>query len=142
MTELVVDFISRCGTLRILSCKNIINLVSTSSFCGDFTKMEYMILMAHAGKYGKSITLVVISTNKLWFCFLIHPFEQGRLTDGKGKTIECKDAVFVMTSNIASDEIASHALQLRREAKAMMEQRQTTQEERGKPSLMKHLLEL
>ena len=41
---------------------------------------------------------------------------QGRLTDGQGKTIECKDAVFVMTSNLASDEIAQHALQLRRDA--------------------------
>lgn len=41
---------------------------------------------------------------------------QGRLTDGKGKTIECKDAVFIMTSNVASDEIAQHALHLRQEA--------------------------
>lgn len=41
---------------------------------------------------------------------------QGRLTDGKGKTIECKDAVFIMTSNVASEEIAQHALQLRQEA--------------------------
>lgn len=41
---------------------------------------------------------------------------QGRLTDGKGKTIECKDAVFIMTSNVASDEIAQHALRLRQEA--------------------------
>lgn len=40
---------------------------------------------------------------------------QGRLTDGKGKTIECKDAVFIMTSNVASDEIAQHALHLRQE---------------------------
>lgn len=43
-------------------------------------------------------------------------FSQGRLTDGKGKTIECKDAIFIMTSNVASDEIAQHALQLRQEA--------------------------
>ena len=41
---------------------------------------------------------------------------KGRLTDGKGKTIECKDAIFVMTSNLASDEIAAHGLELRREA--------------------------
>ncbi|XP_011681936.2 caseinolytic peptidase B protein homolog isoform X1 [Strongylocentrotus purpuratus] len=60
---------------------------------------------------------------------MLQLFDEGRLTDGKGKTIECKDAIFVMTSNIASDEIASHALQLRREAKAMMKQRQTAQVE-------------
>lgn len=41
---------------------------------------------------------------------------QGRLTDGKGKTIECKDAIFVMTSNLASNEIANHGLELRQEA--------------------------
>lgn len=44
---------------------------------------------------------------------------QGRLTDGKGKTIDCKDAIFIMTSNVASDEIAQHALQLRQEALEM-----------------------
>uniref|UniRef100_A0A1B6LFU2 AAA+ ATPase domain-containing protein n=1 Tax=Graphocephala atropunctata TaxID=36148 RepID=A0A1B6LFU2_9HEMI len=54
---------------------------------------------------------------------LLQLFDEGRLTDGKGKTIECKDAIFVMTSNLASDEIAEHALQLRREAKDLMDQR-------------------
>lgn len=39
------------------------------------------------------------------------------MTDGKGKTISCKDAIFVMTSNLANEEIAAHALQLRKEAK-------------------------
>ena len=38
---------------------------------------------------------------------------KGRLTDGKGKTIMCKDAIFIMTSNLASDEIAQHAVMLR-----------------------------
>ena len=49
---------------------------------------------------------------------------QGRLTDGQGKTIVCKDAIFVMTSNLASEEIANHVLKLRREAKLAAEQRQ------------------
>ncbi|XP_074535114.1 mitochondrial disaggregase [Halichoeres trimaculatus] len=47
---------------------------------------------------------------------MLQLFDEGRLTDGKGKTIECKDAIFIMTSNVASDEIADHALQLRQEA--------------------------
>lgn len=34
----------------------------------------------------------------------------------QGETLECKDAIFIMTSNLASSEIAEHALQLRREA--------------------------
>ncbi|XP_054268937.1 caseinolytic peptidase B protein homolog [Macrosteles quadrilineatus] len=54
---------------------------------------------------------------------LLQLFDEGRLTDGKGKTIECKNAIFVMTSNLASDEIAEHALQLRREAQDLMNQR-------------------
>uniref|UniRef100_A0A8C7FZE8 Uncharacterized protein n=1 Tax=Oncorhynchus kisutch TaxID=8019 RepID=A0A8C7FZE8_ONCKI len=32
----------------------------------------------------------------------------GRLTDGKGKTIECKDTIFIMTLSVASDDIAQH----------------------------------
>lgn len=51
----------------------------------------------------------------LYYRKLLFP-SQGRLTDGKGKTIECKDAIFIMTSNVASEDIAQHALQLRQEA--------------------------
>ncbi|XP_050436131.1 caseinolytic peptidase B protein homolog [Adelges cooleyi] len=46
---------------------------------------------------------------------LLQLFDEGRLTDGKGKTIECKSAIFVMTSNLASNTIAEHALELRKE---------------------------
>ncbi|XP_061485145.1 mitochondrial disaggregase isoform X2 [Rhineura floridana] len=46
---------------------------------------------------------------------MLQLFDEGRLTDGKGKTIDCKDAIFIMTSNVASDEIAQCALQLREE---------------------------
>lgn len=54
---------------------------------------------------------------------LLQLFDEGRLTDGKGKTIECKDAIFIMTSNLASNEIAQHAIQLRREAQELTVQR-------------------
>jgi hypothetical protein len=37
---------------------------------------------------------------------MLQLFDEGRITDGQGTTIECKDAIFVMTSNLASDEIA------------------------------------
>ena len=47
---------------------------------------------------------------------MLQLFDEGRMTDGQGKTIECRDAVFVMTSNLASDEIADHGVELRREA--------------------------
>ncbi|XP_053599924.1 mitochondrial disaggregase-like [Plodia interpunctella] len=49
---------------------------------------------------------------------LLQLFDEGRLTDGKGKLIECKNAIFVMTSNLASDEIAQYGLKLRRAAEA------------------------
>ena len=53
-------------------------------------------------------------------------FDEGRLTDGKGETLECKDAIFIMTSNLASSEIAEHAQGLRRQAE---EQRRLRREE-------------
>lgn len=46
---------------------------------------------------------------------LLQLFDEGRLTDGKGQTIACKNAIFIMTSNLASEEIAKHALHLRAE---------------------------
>lgn len=54
---------------------------------------------------------------------LLQLFDEGRLTDGKGKTIECKNAIFVMTSNLANDEIAEHAIQLRDEAERLLSSR-------------------
>jgi ATP-dependent Clp protease ATP-binding subunit ClpB len=54
---------------------------------------------------------------------LLQLFDEGRITDGKGKTIHCKDAIFVMTSNLASDEIAHYGLELRREAEKITKER-------------------
>lgn len=50
---------------------------------------------------------------------MLQLFDEGRLTDGQGKTVECKDATFIMTSNLASDEIAEYGLQLRKETYAL-----------------------
>lgn len=36
---------------------------------------------------------------------LLAVFDEGRLTDGKGKTIHCPEAIFVMTSNVVQEEI-------------------------------------
>lgn len=47
---------------------------------------------------------------------LLQLFDEGRLTDGQGETIVCKDAIFIMTSNLAADEIAEYGMQLREEA--------------------------
>eukprot|EP00039_Didymoeca_costata_P001068 m.49371 g.49371 ORF g.49371 m.49371 type:complete len:584 (+) comp10615_c0_seq1:2991-4742(+) len=48
---------------------------------------------------------------------MLQLFDEGRITDGQGTTVECKDAIFVMTSNLASDEIAQYGVELRREAR-------------------------
>lgn len=63
---------------------------------------------------------------------LLQLFDEGRLTDGQGKTIECKDAIFIMTSNLASDEIANHALQLRREVEKIKKDRLSISDTKGK----------
>ena len=54
---------------------------------------------------------------------MLQLFDEGRLTDGLGKTVECKDAIFVMTSNLASREIAEHAVKLRQDVKLVKEER-------------------
>lgn len=63
---------------------------------------------------------------------LLQLFDEGRLTDGQGKTIECKDAIFIMTSNLASDEIANHGLQLRREIEKIKAERLNLPDSKGK----------
>lgn len=62
---------------------------------------------------------------------LLQLFDEGRLTDGQGKTIECKDAIFIMTSNLASDEIADHGLQLRREVEKLKTERLNIPDSKG-----------
>ena len=47
---------------------------------------------------------------------LMQAFDEGRLTDGHGRTVDCKEAVFVMTSNMAQTEIADEAVRLRETA--------------------------
>lgn len=41
-------------------------------------------------------------------------FDEGRLTSGKGETVSCQDAIFIMTSNLAQTEIANHVDMLRK----------------------------
>ncbi|EJD07232.1 uncharacterized protein FOMMEDRAFT_149744 [Fomitiporia mediterranea MF3/22] len=41
-------------------------------------------------------------------------FDDGRITDSKDGVIYCKDAIFIMTSNIASDKIKERSPELRR----------------------------
>lgn len=62
---------------------------------------------------------------------MLQLFDEGRLTDGQGKTVECKDAIFIMTSNLASDEIAEHGLKLRNETYNINKKKLTGKLEEG-----------
>ena len=39
------------------------------------------------------------------FNILLQIFDDGRLTDSKGRVVNCKNALFIMTSNIGSDQL-------------------------------------
>src|SRR4029078_536913 len=39
------------------------------------------------------------------FNILLQIFDDGRLTDTKGRTVNCKNALFIMTSNLGSDQL-------------------------------------
>ena len=67
---------------------------------------------------------------------MLQLFDEGRLTDGLGKTVECKEAIFVMTSNLASREIAEHAVKLRQDVKLAKEERR----ERELSKLEEHIV--
>lgn len=54
---------------------------------------------------------------------LLQLFDEGRLTDGQGRTVHCTNAIFVMTSNLASSEIAQHAVDLRSEIERLRQTR-------------------
>ena len=41
--------------------------------------------------------------------------------------MDCKEAIFIMTSNVANEEIAAHALRLRREAESAIQHRETAE---------------
>jgi ATP-dependent Clp protease ATP-binding subunit ClpA len=57
---------------------------------------------------------------------------KGRLTDGKGKTIDGKQAIYVMTSNLASEDIANYAQDLRQEEEMKSSSSNTSVHSSGK----------
>lgn len=42
------------------------------------------------------------------FNILLQIFDDGRLTDSKGRTVNCKNALFIMTSNLGSDQLLEY----------------------------------
>ncbi len=39
------------------------------------------------------------------FNILLQIFDDGRITDSKGRVVNCKNALFIMTSNLGSDQL-------------------------------------
>jgi len=42
------------------------------------------------------------------FNSLLQIFDDGRITDSKGRTVNCKNALFIMTSNLGSEQLLNH----------------------------------
>lgn len=51
--------------------------------------------------------------------FAFQLFDEGRLTDGQGRTVSCPNATFIMTSNLGATVIAEHGWNLRQQAEAV-----------------------
>lgn len=49
------------------------------------------------------------------FNILLQIFDDGRITDSKGRTVNCKNALFIMTSNLGSGELLKHKEELSKE---------------------------
>lgn len=55
------------------------------------------------------------------FNILLQIFDDGRLTDAKGRTINCKNALFIMTSNLGSHELLNKGLASKEEILATLD---------------------
>ena len=61
------------------------------------------------------------------FNVLLQVLDDGRLTDGHGRTVDFRNTVIVMTSNIGSDAIREHSNTTYENIKAMVQERVKTQ---------------
>ncbi len=55
------------------------------------------------------------------FNILLQIFDDGRLTDSKGRTVNCKNALFIMTSNLGSSELLENKLSSKEEILSVVE---------------------
>lgn len=55
------------------------------------------------------------------FNILLQIFDEGRLTDSKGRKINCKNALFIMTSNLGSDLLLKHKAETKEELLALLD---------------------
>jgi ATP-dependent Clp protease ATP-binding subunit ClpB len=71
------------------------------------------------------------------FNILLQIFDDGRLTDGKGRTVNCKNALFIMTSNLGS-----HAIQEKTTKEEILNALNPILKEHFKPEFLNRLDEV
>ncbi len=54
------------------------------------------------------------------FDVLLQVLDDGRLTDGQGRTVDFRNTILILTSNLGSQLIADHTLEERRRTDAVM----------------------
>jgi ATP-dependent Clp protease ATP-binding subunit ClpB len=66
-------------------------------------------------KFPKAVVLLdeVEKAHADILTIMLQVFDEGRLTDGKGKTVDCRNAMFIMTSNLVQREIGDSEYKLR-----------------------------
>ncbi len=55
------------------------------------------------------------------FNLLLQAFDDGRMTDSKGRTVNCKNALFIMTSNLGSQELLERQVEAPHEILALID---------------------
>ena len=55
------------------------------------------------------------------FNILLQIFDDGRLTDSKGRTVNCKNALFIMTSNLGSDQLLTSGAKTKEEILTLLD---------------------
>ena len=63
------------------------------------------------------------------FNILLQILEDGRLTDGHGRTVDFKNTVVIMTSNLGTEEFERHSMGFSKESKGEMERRKSAVED-------------
>jgi len=77
---------------------------------------------------------------------LLQILEDGRLTDGHGRTVDFKNTVVIMTSNLGTEEFQRHSLGFARETKSEQERRkgaiETAMKQTFRPEFLNRLDEI
>lgn len=90
----------------------------------------FKVTRQHGATYTCILRVIShMASHHLSLSYSLSVFDEGRLTDGTGKTISCPNAIFIMTSNLVQDEIRDaldHGYHLRPNMSVLKHLDQTT----------------